>query len=180
VNRLLEVSYDPQVVGVPTPSFEVYRSRDFRTPMETGLSLFLYRIRASDAFRSTPSKIVENGQRRLPQMPVDLNFLITPWGKTASAEQELLGWAMRVLADNPILPAALMNGVLADSFADDEAVEVVPGDVPIEDMMRVWDSLGADYQVSVPYVARSLRIESLIPAQERKRTVEREFRMRTP
>ncbi len=45
-------------------------------------------------------------------------------------------------------------------FRDDETVEIVAGQLTNEELMRIWDDLPAEYHLSVPYVARVVRIES--------------------
>lgn len=67
---------------------------------------------------------------------------------------------MRVLEDHPILPASLLNGVRAGVFRNEETIEVVVGQLTNEELMRIWDDLNAEYQLSVPYIARVVRIES--------------------
>ena len=68
---------------------------------------------------------------------------------------------MRILEATPILPASLLNGVRAGVFRDDETIEVVAGTITNEELMRIWDDLGTEYQLSVPYVARGVKIESI-------------------
>lgn len=58
------------------------------------------------------------------------------------------------------MPAALLNGVRPDVFREDEMVEVVAGQLTNEELMRIWDDLSAEYRLSVPYIARVIRIES--------------------
>jgi hypothetical protein len=67
---------------------------------------------------------------------------------------------MRTLEDRPVMPAALLNGVRANVFREDETVELVAGQLTNEEMMRIWDDLSAEYRISVPYIARVVRIES--------------------
>jgi hypothetical protein len=58
------------------------------------------------------------------------------------------------------MPASLLNGVRSSVFRDDETVEIVAGQLTNEELMRIWDDLPAEYHLSVPYVARVVRIES--------------------
>jgi hypothetical protein len=69
---------------------------------------------------------------------------------------------MRTLEDTPILPAGLLNVVVPDVFRPDETVEISLTELTTEDMLRLWDMLIQQdaYQLSVPYVARNVRIES--------------------
>jgi hypothetical protein len=73
---------------------------------------------------------------------------------------------MRVMEDHAILPASLLNSVIDVNaqptvFHPDETVEVVPSELINEDLLRLWqDLVQHEYQLSVPYVARNIYIES--------------------
>jgi hypothetical protein len=158
--RLLQQSWRPELFDDAALTFEVYRSRDFATPMETGVSLFLYRVLVNTAQRTPPSHPTPDGRPRRTLLPLDLHFLLTPWAKDASLEQEILGWLMRALEDTPILPAGLLNSRAPNVFRADETLEVVAGQISNEELFRIWDVLPTDFQLSVPYIARVVRIES--------------------
>ncbi|HZI18162.1 MAG TPA: DUF4255 domain-containing protein [Pyrinomonadaceae bacterium] len=179
VARLLQESYRP---GLVEPGlnlqFEVYGTEDFKNHMTQGLSLFLYRVYVNQSQRAPLSKAAD-GRMRRPQLPLDLHFLLTAWGPKASLQHAVLGWAMRVLEDNAILPSALLNGVRAETFADDETVEVIAGQLTNEELMNIWDRLGAEYQLSVPYVARVVRIESAVETATGAPVTERGFNFGT-
>ena len=86
---------------------------------------------------------------------------MTAWAKTASRQHEIAGWMMRVLEDNPTLPAALLNAYQPGVFQDDEAVEVTLAELTTEDLFHIWEvMINHVYQLSVPYVARVVQIES--------------------
>ena len=69
---------------------------------------------------------------------------------------------MRTLEDTPILPPAVLNSVAADTFREDELIQICLADLRTEDLFRIWDVLDLDiYQLSVPYLARVVSIESL-------------------
>ena len=68
---------------------------------------------------------------------------------------------MRTLEDHRVLPSGLLNRITPGVFRDDEALEILPADLITEDLLHLWELLGSGhYQLSVPYVARNLRIES--------------------
>ena len=95
---------------------------------------------------------------------MELHFLLTIWGKEYSLQHTLAGWIMRTLEDNPILPAGLLNAVEPAIFRNDETVEICLAELRTEDLLRIWDVLGLNiYQLSVPYVARIINIESQQP-----------------
>jgi hypothetical protein len=93
-------------------------------------------------------------------LSLDLHFFLTVWAQKASLQHAILGWAMRMIEDRPVMPASLLNGVRGGVFRDDENVEIVAGQLTNEELMRIWDDLPAEYHLSVPYVARIVRIES--------------------
>jgi hypothetical protein len=175
VMRLLQESYRPDLIE-PSSSlqFDVYATEDFKNHMVQGVSLFLYRVHVNTTQRSPLVKDpVGNVRRQL--LPLDLHFFITVWAPKASLQHAILGWAMRLLEDNPIISSSLLNGVREDTFRSDETVEVVAGQLSNEELMRIWDDLGTEYQLSVPYVARVVRIESLSELSEGEPVTRRRF-----
>ncbi len=142
--------------------FDVYRAKDFSTkPIIAGVSLFLYRVFPNGTQRTPSGRIGPNGQRYQTQLPIDLHFLLTAWGQDASLQQKIAGWMMRTLEDMPILPASLLNSAVPDIFRPDETVEISLAELDTEILVRMWNMLlEIDYQLSVPYIARNIRIES--------------------
>lgn len=164
--RLLRQSWRPELFDDTGLQFAVYGTKDFVEPMDAGVSLFLYRVSVNGLQRTPPARPGPNGRPRRTQLPLDLHFLLTPWAKEASLEHEILGWLMRVLEDTPILPAGLLNSQVTGAFDPEETVEVVRGDLTNEELFRIWDVLPHDFQVSVTYVARVVRINSEMELQE--------------
>lgn len=174
--RLLQESYRADLIEPQLNlQFDVYSTEDFRNHMVSGVSLFLYRVYISQNQR-TPIVRTSDGKTRRPSLPIDLHFFLTVWGTKASLQHAILGWTMRVLEDRSIIPASLLNGVRQNVFRDDETVEIVAGQLTNEELMRIWDDLPAEYRLSVPYVARIVRIESAIevspPSVVRQRQLE--------
>jgi len=164
--RLLEESYRVDLIEpMLNLQFEVYHGEDFKNHMTAGVSLFLYRVYI-DAAQRSPIRRLPDGSARRTQLPLDLHFFLTVWAPRASLQQAILGWAMRTLEDRPILPASLLNGVSSGVFDDDETVEVVAGQLTNEELMRIWDDLSTEYQLSVPYIARVVRINSSLETIE--------------
>jgi len=164
--RLLQQSWRREMFDGTDLQFAVYRTGDFATPMDAGVSLYLYRVMVNTVQRTPPAKPGPGNRRRRAQLPLDLNFLLTPWAKDASLEQVILGWMMRTLEDTPILPSGLLNTLTAGVFDSDETVEIVTGQMSNEEMFRIWDVLPNNYQISVPYTARVVRIDSELDLTE--------------
>jgi Pvc16 N-terminal domain len=159
--RVLRANFDRAEFNNATLDFQVYVADNFLQPMDQGVSVMLYRIYHDGSHRSPAGRVMIGGQRQRTKLPVDLHFLLTAWAKTASRQHEIAGWMMRVLEDNPTLPASLLNAYQQDVFQDDEAVEIVLAELSTEDMFHIWEVMIQHvYQLSVPYVARRLMIES--------------------
>ncbi len=126
-----------------------------------GVTLCLYRITFDSARRNPPTR----PSRALPQYPalaLELHFLLTAWAKSAEPQQDLLGWAMCVLNDNPLLPAVLLNRFAGGGavFAQQENVEVLLENLNIEQMRAACDLIQIPQQPSIAYVARPVAIQN--------------------
>jgi hypothetical protein len=171
--RLLRSSYDPARFNGAHLDFEVYLADDFSHAMEQGVSLFLYRVQANGTYRTPAGQTVTGGRQRT-RLPLDLFFLLTVWAKKSTLQQEVTGWMMRVLEDHPTLPAGLLNAYRPKVFDPDEAVELTLGQLSLDDLFHIWElTINRTYQLSLPYVARLVRIDSEFatteagPVQER-------------
>jgi hypothetical protein len=142
--------------------FRVVTSRDFaENTITNGASLFMYRVFCNGTFRIPPGHVGTDGLKRDTELPLELHFLITLWGGEASQQYTLAGWIMRTLEDTPILPASILNSVVPGVFREDESVDILLADLSTEDLFRIWEVIGNDaYQLSIPYVARIIHIES--------------------
>lgn len=174
VIQLLRSSYRTEDFGGHELEFKVYAAQDFTSPMLAGVSLFLYRIVQNGTHRTPPGPVGADGKRQRTLLPVELHFLLTAWGRQPSLQNSIAGWAMRVLEDTPILPSGLLNATYPNVYRPHETVEIVLGELSTEDLFRLWEQLsGQGYQLSVPYVARIIRIESLQQAEESRPVLER-------
>ncbi|WP_405868107.1 DUF4255 domain-containing protein [Streptomyces sp. NBC_01515] len=156
VARLLQQAWQPALLGGIEPRFEVYQGKDFSTPMAQGVSVFVYQVNVDQVQRTLPS--AEPDHRR--PLPVRVSFLLTAWGQDASTEHDLLGWAMRAIADNPVLSSGFLNAAAPGVFRAAETVELVPMELSNNDVFLLWQVLPGSLQLSVPYIARVVRVES--------------------
>ncbi|MBU8896464.1 DUF4255 domain-containing protein [Corallococcus sp. M34] len=156
--------------------FELYQAGDFKTPMDEGISLFLYRVAPSTVRRNLSGREDALGRRARRPLPLDLCYLLTPWAKSAAKQHRLLAWSMRTLEDTPTLTAGFLNHhgrPEPDTFLPDETVTLVQDTLSIQDMLNVWEVGKPNIQVSATYIARMVLIESAIsdtqgpPAQTR-------------
>ena len=157
--------------------FELYQISNFQSPMEEGVSLYLYRLAVSGARRNLPPTVGPNGQRFRPPIPLDLHYIASVWGKTAVKQQRLLGWMIRMFEDVPILPAGLLNdnGPDPEVFEPNETVEVLFESLNLQDWNNLWSASKTNAPLSVGYVARMIGISSTMPLNEAPHVQTREM-----
>ncbi len=166
LERLLDARFviDEPVPGSVTNAVLV-RSDDFAlTPGATlilppALSIFLVRVDLDRTMRAAWSAAgAEDGRSHLP---LNLHYLLTAWASNADHEQCILGSAMRALEDVPIVHGPTLDVSAGAMWGPTEALQIVAEEMSTEAVMRTFDSLDTSYRLSVPYVARVVRIDGL-------------------
>lgn len=164
IERFLNASFsdDPPLPGGPTTKAILVRTEDFDPSNSTSsltrpaLSIFLYRVDFNKTMRAGWSAVGHNDGKS--HLPVDLHFLLTPWADNAESELLILGRAMQSLETIPIMSGPLLHP--SGGFAPNESIQFILEEIGTEAVMRTFDSLPTDYKLSVPYIARVLRIDS--------------------
>jgi len=130
---------------------------NLRTAIGTpALSIYLYRVDFNKTMRAAWSAVAaQDGRARLP---VDMHFLITPWADNAEHELRILGKAMESLESTPVLSGPLLDPSAA--WTGNETIQLVMEEISTEAVMRTFDSLPTDYRLSVPYLARVVRLDA--------------------
>ncbi|HYG60067.1 MAG TPA: Pvc16 family protein, partial [Symbiobacteriaceae bacterium] len=116
VAQLLRSNFTPADFDGQELEFKVYTAQDFHTPMQAGVSVFLYRILPSGAHRTPAGRLGQDGRRLRSNLPLELHFLLTAWAPQASLQNSIAGWMMRVLEDSPTLTASLLNATFTGVF----------------------------------------------------------------
>jgi hypothetical protein len=164
---LLEDSYPREFGKLAFAPAHVNEFAGDKLPAD-GFTLCLYRLSINSSLRNLPPRTGPDGVRYRPSLPVDLQYLLTPWAGDVEKQQRLLGWGMRQLEDNTILPAGLLNRFLKepDVFGANETVELFFEPLSLTDFTNVWDKLKPRMQTSASYVARMVLIDSEIALRE--------------
>jgi hypothetical protein len=156
VVALLRDHYRPDDFQNRPPEFRVCLAQDL--PMEVGVSLFLYRIGTNEAIHTLPERPLPDGPCRPHPLAVDLHFLLTAWAGDASLQHAIAGWMMRVIEDHPLLAVPALDDQV---FHPGESVQIVLASLTTEEILSIWEAVANHaYQISVPYVARNVQIES--------------------
>lgn len=173
---LLRDNYNPADFAPASLTFRVNSNADFRPTIGggggggagatfTGVSLYLYRVLPNGTFRTPPGRPTTGNKHHRTRLPVDLHFMLTAWASNADTQLSIAGWMLRVMEDWPVLPPGLLNRVRTGVFNQDESVELAIAELATEDLLRLWEALRPNsYELSVPYIARNVWIESRLEA----------------
>ena len=159
----LQNNFPPELrTQFPNVKFQLVSSAQIaaedQTHLDQVVSIFLHRISTNENFRSATRLLDDPG--RQPMLFVDLHYQITFWGTDAQAEQTILAWTMLQLQSTPILDSSVLAPITV--WDPTENVQLVPADLSLEDILRVWDALGPKYRLSISYIARAVRIDRVI------------------
>jgi len=148
------------------------------------VNLFLHQVTPNAAWRNIDLPSVSaDGKSRLHNQPLalDLHYLLTAYGRENFEAEALLGYAVQVLHQTPVLTrgeiqAALspppttgntsLNGVLdlAGLVDQVEMLKVTPATLGREEMAWLWTALKADYRPTFPFQVTVVLIQAQGPA----------------
>jgi len=130
---------------------------NFEDPSDASVActLFLYRVTLSEQLRNAfqPGRTIAPVR---PGLPVELHWMLSVWAGGAAAEQIVFAWALHQLNRQPLLDSSML---LDASFGPNDVVHLVPEELPLEDVMRIWEALEPSYRLSATYVARAVRLD---------------------
>lgn len=129
----------------------------FEDPADSAVAvtLFLYRTTVNEQLRNRRRRV--DGTDVSPALALDLHWMLTVWASNAQAEQTVYAWALGQLHLQPVFDAGLLT---ADGGWDaSEVVQILPHELTLEEMLRVWEALEPSYRLSASYVARTVIID---------------------
>lgn len=135
------------------------------------LNLFLYMMTRNAAWvNADMPRQVKPGESAISPLPLNLYFLITAFGRDDDAAQpfghELLGKAMSVLYDHPILSAddirAATHIALPRTDLDQqvERLRITFHPLTIDELSKLWTGFAMQYRLSAAYEVSVTLIES--------------------
>lgn len=169
IARVVDVAYHEvaPIAGnpraVPVGTSEMLTRETAANNGQGCLGVFLYRIDEDKTSRPVWSAVgAGEGRGRLA---LDLHYLLIAFGSTADAEQRLLGRALQALESTPMLSGALLDPPVAlpagePPLRETDSVHVGIESLSTEALMRVFDTLPIKYRLSVPYMARVVRVDT--------------------
>jgi hypothetical protein len=135
------------------------------------LNVFLYQVTQNPGYRNQdlPARGSDGRLMRRPQLGLDLHYMVTALGNDDLQAQMILGSAMRILHENPILTRGLIaqtiqsKRLLEDSDLNEqiELVKITHQNLSLEEITKLWSSFfQTNYRISTTYKATVVLIES--------------------
>src|ERR1039458_7605615 len=145
------------------------------------VNLFLHQVTPNGSWRNIgmPS-LGPGGATRLtnPPLALDLHYLLTAYAAADTQAEALLGYAILMVHENPILPRELIRTALSSvpstnslwkslattGLADQiEMIKIAPATLGREEMAWLWTALKADYRPTFPFQVSVVLIEPQVP-----------------
>lgn len=150
------------------------------------INIFLYRVTTNQAWSNVamPSRSSATGERMTnAPLALDLHYVLTAYGRANYQAEILLGYAMHLLHERPVLDRAAVRraldpspldlstlppafqGLAAADLADQvELIKITPAAMNTEDMSKLWSAIQSHYRPSFAYQVSVVLIESKKPA----------------
>ena len=145
------------------------------------INLFLFQAAENSGWRNLgmPTRALNGDRISNPPLALDLHYLLTAYGSGDFHAEALLGHAMFVLHEMPVLtrdairaaipvppPVTLPNGLTAANLADQiEQIKITPQTMSIEEISKIWSALHSQYRPTAIYKVSVVLIESTRPVR---------------
>lgn len=151
------------------------------------VNLFLYLVTPNPGWRNAMLPSLDGvGRQRLsnPPLALDLHYLLSVYSGGDLHAEILLGYAMQLLHEVPVLTRAMIRTALnpspdvgaalptalralADAGLEDqvELVKITPRYLDAEEMSKLWTAMQSHFRPTAAYVASTVLIEARRPAR---------------
>jgi Pvc16 N-terminal domain len=142
-----------------------------RSDKEAQLNLFLYQTVINGAWRNLDMpRQVRPGETGSPPLSLNLHYLITAYGRGGADKDisdRILGGAMSVLHDHPVLGRKEIKDALKDSGLDEqfERLRITPMPMGLEEMSKLWMVFQTQYRITAAYEVTVVLIDSRSPVK---------------
>jgi hypothetical protein len=151
------------------------------TDERSQINLFLYRVTPHTAWRGGLSGPEENGAHaHRATLALDLHYLITAYGERDFQAEILLGSAMQLLLETPVISREMIRTALpagksgrggnlpplqqtlatAELAEQVDEIRLIPEFLSTEEASRLWSALQAKYRPSASYKVSTVYIEA--------------------
>jgi hypothetical protein len=153
------------------------------SPDESGseprVNLFLYKVDENPFLKNLDWQVRPGNPNRLvpPPLSLNLSYVLTAYAPSDPltgnvTSHEMLGEAMRVFYENPVVPPDYLATGLEDA---QEEIRIVHAPLNVEEMSRIWSTFTEPYRTSSLYEVSVVQIDMLPvseqPMPKRVRTI---------
>jgi hypothetical protein len=169
------------VTAVPPDTIQLDSSN-----AETQLNLFMHQVTPNAGWRNAdlPSRNTRGNRVTNPPLALDLHYLLTAYGAEELHCEILLGYAMYLMHERPILDRQAIRTALAGSTVDGsilplayqalsaadladqvEQIKITPVTMNTEEMSKLWSAMQANYRPTAAYSISVVLIEAEKPTR---------------
>jgi len=187
-NLLDDGIVDDRVVSTVGNATVTARAPDLITLGENGpsqLNLFLYQVTPNQGWRNVGLPARDSAGQRVgnPPLALDLHYMLTAYAARELHAEILLGYAMQLLHETPVLPrgdirralgvpglvespsdtlpGALGGGLVTSDLAEQvEAIKIAPAVMGTEEVSKLWSAFQSHYRPSAAYWVSVVLIEA--------------------
>ncbi|HEY2012480.1 MAG TPA: DUF4255 domain-containing protein [Bryobacteraceae bacterium] len=168
------------VTAVAPDLIQIANGNGGNAPLQ--VNLFLHQVTPNAAWRNVglPS-LSGDGATRLHNQPLalDLHYLLTAYASEDTQAEALLGYALLMLHENPMLPRSVITTALntvpaanplskflkTSGLAEQiEMIKITPATLGKEEMAWLWTALKADYRPTFPFQISVVLLQPQFPA----------------
>ena len=155
------------------------------------VNIFMYYASINPSLRNLdlPSMGSNGGRLSNPPLPLNLHYLVTAYGGAQFDPEILLGWAMQVFHETPVVPRATiqaaLTGLLAHTSPENtllagstlpnqvEHIRITPEALTTEEIYRLWAAFQTNYRPTTSYKVSVVVIQDVqaftsnLPVQRR-------------
>lgn len=151
------------------------------------LNLFLYQVTPNQGWRNMdlPGRDASGARISNPPLALDLHYMLTAYGSQDLYAEVLLGYAMFVLHETPVLTRAQLQTVLASPSPVDgsilpaafqslpaidlanqvEILKISPVYLSTEELSKIWTAMQARYRPTMAYLVSVVLIQGDTPVK---------------
>lgn len=145
------------------------------------LNIFLYQVTPNQGWRNAdlPSRDARGQRIANPPLALDLHYLVTAYGTQDMNAEVLLGFAMQLLHETPVITREQLRLVLgppppvdgnlvpgrfgtlsAEDIAEQiEMIKITPSYLSSEELSKLWTAMQARYRPSMAYMVSVVLIQ---------------------
>ncbi|SET51546.1 IPT/TIG domain-containing protein [Nitrosomonas marina] len=147
-----------------TPSVDVtVLAPDENAQGNRRINLFLYKVEENTYLKNKEWEVSRTNSEQITAAPLSLNlhYLMTAYAQNDqqtgnTSAHEVLGEAMRVMNEFPIIPGSYLVSGLNDAR---EQVKIMLKTTDIDEISKIWTTFSEPYRLTVPYEVSVVQLD---------------------